>query len=61
MAGGLQGCLEYRVGWIQRLVLLVAGVVCVWPTGMALQLVSAAVVVAMLAANIVLRERAAAV
>jgi TRAP transporter 4TM/12TM fusion protein len=52
LAAGLQGCMEYRIGWVERVILLVVGTVCIWPTGMLVQLISAGVVVAMLVFNV---------
>ncbi len=61
LAGALQGCLEYPVGYPVRAVLLAAGVACIWPAGLAIQLGGVAVIVATLAWNVTSGRRAQAV
>ena len=40
--GALSGCLEAPVSWPMRIVLAVAGILCLWPTGLALQIAATA-------------------
>ncbi|WP_296425114.1 TRAP transporter fused permease subunit [Yoonia sp.] len=52
LAGALQGCLERPVGLVVRTVLGVAGAACLWPAGLPVHLVAAAVVVGLLVWNL---------
>jgi TRAP transporter 4TM/12TM fusion protein len=52
IAGALQGGLEAPLGWPLRAVLLLAGGVCVWPTGLAVNLAGVAAIGAILARNL---------
>jgi len=60
LAGALQGCLEFPIGYPLRAVLLAAGTACIWPAGLALQLAGMAVIIAVLAWNVAAGRRAQA-
>ena len=48
LAAGLQGCMERPIGWPLRAVALAAGIACMWPYSIAVQLAGVAVVIALL-------------
>ena len=52
LAGALQSCLEYPLGWPSRVVLLAAGTAALWPAGLTANLAGAAAVIAVLALNL---------
>ena len=52
LAAALQGCMEAPLGVVWRAVVAVAGVACLWPSDIRVQLVGAAVVVASLIINL---------
>ncbi len=51
LAGFLEGYLEAPLGWIGRIILLVAGVALIWPTGLAIQFAGSGAVLAVFAWN----------
>ena len=57
LAAGLQGCLEYAIGWPLRAMLLVLGTLCIWPIGVLYQAGAVAVILALLASNVMLGRR----
>ncbi|MEL7461675.1 MAG: TRAP transporter fused permease subunit [Pseudomonadota bacterium] len=57
LAAGLQGCLEYPIGWPLRAVLLALGVACIWPIGLIYQTGAVALILALLASNVMLGRR----
>ncbi len=52
LAGALQACMEYPLGWVLRAVLLVAGAAALWPAGLLVNVAGAAAVIAVLALNL---------
>jgi len=52
LAAGLQGCMERPLGLIGRALALAAGIACLWPSSIVVQLVGTAVVAALLALNL---------
>lgn len=60
LSGGLQGCMEHRIGRVQRGILLIAGSVCFWPGNFPVQMAGVCAVVALLAVNIAMGGRMAA-
>ena len=51
LAGALQGCMERRMGLGMRVLAGVAGLVCLWPTGVVLNVAGAAAVIALIVLN----------
>ncbi|WP_316012965.1 TRAP transporter fused permease subunit [Roseobacter sp. HKCCA0434] len=51
LAGALQGCMERPMGWPARIVAGAAGLACLWPAGLAVNLIGALVAIALLVAN----------
>ncbi len=58
LAGALQGCLEQPINVPTRLILLIAGAACIWPTTLLVHLTGAAVVIGILVWNIRTMPRA---
>jgi TRAP transporter 4TM/12TM fusion protein len=58
LAGALQGCMEYRIGWLQRALLGALGIACLWPATLTIHLAAAAGILVLLALNVVLGKRA---
>lgn len=59
LAGSLQGCLEYPVGLPLRALLLAAGLACIMPTGLLIQVASASLVIVLLVWNVTAGRRLA--
>lgn len=51
LAGALQGCMERRMGLGMRVLAGMAGLVCLWPTGVVLNVAGAAAVIALIVLN----------
>lgn len=52
LAAALQGCMEYRIGVLMRILIGAAGVACLWPHDMLINIVGAVAVALLLAHNI---------
>ena len=52
IAAALQGCMERPIGWIERVVVFAAGVACVWPGNILIDIAGAVAVVGLLALNL---------
>ena len=52
LAAAIQGCMERPIGWIERAVIAVAGVACLWPGSIVIDIAGAVAVVAFLAFNL---------
>ena len=52
LAAGLQGCMEKPFGWIFRALSIAAGLTCLWPATLAINLAGVAAVATLLIVNI---------
>ncbi|MDJ1009524.1 MAG: TRAP transporter fused permease subunit [Paracoccaceae bacterium] len=59
LAAALQGCLEHPIGYPLRVLLLAAGIACIWPAGLGVQAVAAGVILALLVWNMTAGRRTA--
>ena len=58
LAAGMQGCMEQRLNMALRAVALVAGVACLWPFSLLVNIAGVATVVALLVANVIAKRHA---
>ncbi|NNF91935.1 MAG: TRAP transporter permease, partial [Boseongicola sp.] len=52
LAAALQGCMERPIGWIERGVIAVAGIACLWPGDILVNLAGVAAVILFLILNL---------
>ena len=60
LAGFLQGCMENQIGWPMRVIVGAAGLACVWPSGLLVNIAGAAAVILLLVFNVMSGKRAPA-